>query len=103
MKWIYIYFIYNLLQMSKTKYIKYWNIYEYIVVSWVIHDFLMLHICIIIASNLIYLSGIPIGIFQSMFQVVALETFNLPADQNGFLMAYIGILTMVQKNFHIKI
>lgn len=30
-----------------------------------------------------------------MFQVVALETFNLPADQNGFLMAYIGILTMV--------
>ena len=40
-------------------------------------------------------SGIPIGIFQSMFQVVALETFNLPADQNGYLMAYIGVLTMV--------
>ncbi|XP_045181173.2 solute carrier family 22 member 18-like [Mercenaria mercenaria] len=40
-------------------------------------------------------TGIPIGIFQSMFQVVALETFNLPADQNGYLMAYIGILTMI--------
>ncbi|KAH3709493.1 solute carrier family 22 member 18-like [Dreissena polymorpha] len=40
-------------------------------------------------------TGTPIGIFQSMFQVIALETFNLPADQNGFLMAYIGVLTMV--------
>ena len=30
-----------------------------------------------------------------MFQVVALETFKLPADQNGYLMAYIGIMTMV--------
>lgn len=40
-------------------------------------------------------TGIPIGIFQSMFQVVALETFKLPADQNGFLMAYIGVLTMI--------
>lgn len=40
-------------------------------------------------------TGIPIGIFQSMFQVVALETFNLPADQNGYLMAYIGILSMI--------
>jgi len=43
----------------------------------------------------LFFSGIPIGIFQSMFQVVALETFNLPADQNGYLMAYIGVLTMV--------
>ena len=41
-------------------------------------------------------SGIPIGVFQSMFQVVALETFKLPADQNGLLMSYIGILTMVR-------
>lgn len=40
-------------------------------------------------------TGTPIGIFQSMFQVVALETFNLPADQNGYLMAYIGIVTMI--------
>ena len=43
-----------------------------------------------------YFSGIPIGVFQSMFQVVALETFKLPADQNGLLMSYIGILTMVR-------
>lgn len=40
-------------------------------------------------------TGIPIGVFQSMFQVVALETFKLPADQNGYLMSYIGILTMI--------
>ncbi|KAH3709494.1 solute carrier family 22 member 18-like isoform X2 [Dreissena polymorpha] len=37
----------------------------------------------------------PISIFHSMFQVIALETFNLPADQNGFLMSYIGVLTML--------
>ena len=43
-----------------------------------------------------FFSGIPIGVFQSMFQVVALETFKLPADQNGLLMSYIGILTMVR-------
>lgn len=40
-------------------------------------------------------TGMPIGIFQSMFQVVALETFKLPADQNGLLMAYIGAVTMI--------
>ncbi|WAR17334.1 S22AI-like protein [Mya arenaria] len=39
-------------------------------------------------------TGTPIGIFQSMFQVIALEIFSLPADQNGYLMSYIGVLTM---------
>ncbi|XP_067659030.1 solute carrier family 22 member 18-like [Haliotis asinina] len=40
-------------------------------------------------------SGVPIGVFQSMFQVVALNTFNLAPDQNGYLMSYIGITSMV--------
>ena len=40
-------------------------------------------------------SGIPIGVFQSMFQVTALETFKLAPDQNGYLMSYIGVTTMV--------
>ncbi|KAL3889099.1 hypothetical protein ACJMK2_001455 [Sinanodonta woodiana] len=40
-------------------------------------------------------SGVPIGVFESMFQVVALETFKLPPDQNGYIMSYIGILTMI--------
>ena len=47
---------------------------------------------------IIYIVGVPIGVFQSMFQVVALETFKLPADQNGLLMSYIGILTMVRQH-----
>ena len=40
-------------------------------------------------------AGLPIGVFQSMFSVVALETFELPAEQNGYLLSYVGILTMV--------
>ncbi|XP_064597654.1 solute carrier family 22 member 18-like [Liolophura sinensis] len=44
-------------------------------------------------------TGIPIGIFQSMFAVVAMETFKLPADQNGYIMAYIGILGMIVQGF----
>ena len=51
-------------------------------------------------GNFSLFSGIPIGVFQSMFQVVALETFKLPADQNGMLMSYIGILTMVRYEPH---
>ncbi|XP_023340071.1 solute carrier family 22 member 18 isoform X2 [Eurytemora carolleeae] len=41
--------------------------------------------------------GIPIGILQSMFAVVAMEQFGLPADQNGFLMSYIGVLTLIMQ------
>ncbi|XP_041361794.1 solute carrier family 22 member 18-like [Gigantopelta aegis] len=48
-------------------------------------------------------SGIPIGIFQSMFQVVAIDTFHLAADQNGFVMSYIGITTMIVQGIGIGI
>ena len=44
---------------------------------------------------LCFIAGLPIGVFQSMFSVVALETFKLPAEQNGYLLSYVGILTMV--------
>ena len=40
-------------------------------------------------------AGIPIGIFQSMFAVVAMEMFGLSATQNGYLMSYIGMLSML--------
>ncbi len=40
--------------------------------------------------------GIPIGIFQSMFSVIAIEKFDLKADENGQIMSYIGILAMVR-------
>ena len=41
--------------------------------------------------------GIPIGIMQSMFSVIAMEQFKLEADQNGMLMSYIGALSMLMQ------
>lgn len=35
------------------------------------------------------------GIFQVMFSIIALEFFNLQPEQNGYLMAYFGIVQMV--------
>jgi len=41
--------------------------------------------------------GIPIGILQSMFSVIAMEQFKLEPDQNGMLMSYIGALSMLMQ------
>ncbi|XP_069757024.1 solute carrier family 22 member 18 isoform X2 [Narcine bancroftii] len=41
--------------------------------------------------------GLPMGVFQSMFSVVAMDYFNLEAEYNGFLMAYIGVLQMIMQ------
>uniref|UniRef100_A0A672ZXH8 Solute carrier family 22 member 18 n=1 Tax=Sphaeramia orbicularis TaxID=375764 RepID=A0A672ZXH8_9TELE len=35
------------------------------------------------------------GIFQVMFSIIALEFFKLQPEQNGYLMAYFGIVQMV--------
>ena len=43
-------------------------------------------------------AGIPIGVFQSMFAIIAMDTFKLAPDENGFLMSYVGVLTMVRLN-----
>ncbi|XP_026234388.1 solute carrier family 22 member 18 [Anabas testudineus] len=40
-------------------------------------------------------AGLPSGIFQVMFSIIALEFFNLQPEQNGYLMAYFGIVQMV--------
>ncbi|KAL8584182.1 hypothetical protein ACOMHN_034868 [Nucella lapillus] len=42
-----------------------------------------------------FFAGIPIGVFQSMFSVVAMDSFKLQPDQNGYLMSYIGVTTMI--------
>ena len=39
--------------------------------------------------------GIPMGIFHSMFAVVAVEYFKLQPEQNGMVMSYIGIVGLV--------
>ena len=41
------------------------------------------------------ITGIPFGIFQSMFSVVAMDYFKLGPQHNGFVMSYVGLLTIV--------
>ncbi|XP_044211896.1 solute carrier family 22 member 18 isoform X2 [Thunnus albacares] len=40
-------------------------------------------------------AGLPSGIFQVMFSVIAMEFFKLEPEQNGYVMAYFGIVSMV--------
>ena len=46
-------------------------------------------------KTLIFFSALPLGIFQSMFSVVIIENFKLSAEQNGYLMSYVGFIIMV--------
>ena len=39
--------------------------------------------------------GIPFGIFQSMFSIVAMEYFKLGPKENGIVLSYVGILSIV--------
>lgn len=41
------------------------------------------------------ISGLPTGIFQVMFSIISMNFFQLQAEQNGYLMAYFGIVQMV--------
>ncbi|XP_036439815.1 solute carrier family 22 member 18 isoform X1 [Colossoma macropomum] len=41
------------------------------------------------------ISGLPSGVFQVMFSIIAMNVFHLKAEQNGYLMAYIGVVQMV--------
>ncbi|XP_067902184.1 solute carrier family 22 member 18 isoform X2 [Heterodontus francisci] len=43
------------------------------------------------------ITGLPMGVFQSMFSVVAMDHFKLEPEHNGYLMAYIGVLQMVMQ------
>ncbi|KAM6943552.1 solute carrier family 22 member 18 [Xenentodon cancila] len=40
-------------------------------------------------------SGLPSGIFQVMFSIIAMDFFKLEPQENGYLMAYFGIVQMV--------
>ncbi|CAH1774902.1 unnamed protein product, partial [Owenia fusiformis] len=48
-------------------------------------------------------SGVPIGIFQSMFAILAMEKFGLAPEQNGFMMSYVGVITMIMQGFGLGI
>ena len=41
------------------------------------------------------ITGIPFGIFQSMFSLVSMEFFKLEPQHNGFVMSYVGGLSIV--------
>lgn len=45
------------------------------------------------------ITGIPFGIFQSMFSLVSMEYFKLEPQQNGFVMSYVGGLSIVVQGF----
>lgn len=36
------------------------------------------------------------GIFQVMFSIIAINFFQLQPEQNGYLMAYFGVMQMVR-------
>ncbi|XP_076863382.1 solute carrier family 22 member 18 isoform X2 [Brachyhypopomus gauderio] len=40
-------------------------------------------------------SGLPSGIFQVMFSIIAMNFFQLQPKENGYLMAYFGLMQMV--------
>ncbi|KAI5088830.1 solute carrier family 22 member 18, partial [Silurus meridionalis] len=41
------------------------------------------------------ISGLPSGVFQVMFSIIVMNFFQLQAEQNGYLMAYLGVVQMV--------
>lgn len=41
------------------------------------------------------ISGLPVGIFHSMFSLIMIEHFLLPADVNGYILSYVGVVSMV--------
>lgn len=46
-------------------------------------------------------TSLPKGIFQVMFSIISIEFFNLRPEQNGYLMAYFGIVQMVSDHIQI--
>ncbi|CAH1247962.1 SLC22A18 [Branchiostoma lanceolatum] len=47
--------------------------------------------------------GTPLGIFQSMFSVIAMDRFNIGPEENGYLMSYIGMSNMVMMGLGVGI
>lgn len=43
------------------------------------------------------LSGIPIGVLHSMFSILAMNHFNLSAEINGYVLSYVGVVSMISQ------
>ena len=40
-------------------------------------------------------SGVPFGVFQAMFSLSSMEYFKLSAKENGMILSYVGVTTML--------
>lgn len=47
--------------------------------------------------------GIPIGVLQSMFSVVAIERFSMPPEQNGMMLSYVGVISLFMQGAGISL
>ena len=41
-------------------------------------------------------TGIPVGVWHSMFTLVNVEKFGIDAQTNGYIMSYVGVVTIVR-------
>lgn len=65
----------------------------------IFHLFFLPGVGILLMIKLI--CGIPIGIVQSMFSVIAMERFGLEAEQTGMMLSYIGGVSLVMQGIGI--
>uniref|UniRef100_H2Z9D0 Major facilitator superfamily (MFS) profile domain-containing protein n=2 Tax=Ciona savignyi TaxID=51511 RepID=H2Z9D0_CIOSA len=45
------------------------------------------------------LSGLPVGVLHGMFSMIALNHFHLTAEQNGYVLSYAGVLSIISQGF----
>jgi len=46
--------------------------------------------------------GIPIGVLQSMFSMIAIEQFGMNPEQNGMMLSYIGVISLFMQGIGIS-
>lgn len=46
--------------------------------------------------------GIPIGVLQSMFSMIAIEQFGMDPEQNGMMLSYIGVISLFMQGIGIS-
>jgi OCT family organic cation transporter-like MFS transporter 18 len=44
-------------------------------------------------------TGLPLGVFNSMFSVVSIERFNVNPREGGYVLSYVGMLSLVMQGF----
>ena len=44
-------------------------------------------------------TGVPLGVFQSMFSRVSIDAFQVDAKDSGYVLSYVGLLSLVMQGF----